>query len=533
MMDRVFLTVLNMSITATYVLVVVLVLRLLLKHAPKWTSYALWSIILVRLVCPVSFTASFSLLGRMFKPTNDGRLEYIPSNIGNMPVPVVDIGIPGINKIINDTLPGASQTASANPLQVWVSVMAMIWAAGFLIMLIYSILAHRQLRHRIHTATRITENIFETDKIDSPFVFGVFNPRIYLPVGMDEMNRSYVLLHERAHLRRFDHVTKPLAFLVLSIHWFNPFMWIAFRLMSRDMEMSCDEHVVVEMNREEKANYGAALVRLALNRPVFNGSPLSFGESRIKDRVTNILNFRKPVIWVMIGIVILMIISGIALLANPPINANQDDLSTLDGFTAALKWHLGSVVDITEQENQKRSGNLTEHQRILQVDSEHVFAELAVDQTLEKIVNDRLADINNPLIDRIWPVHLYVKGNLVVEYSGKNEIILDALVKLLGTELPHDVPFTGTRYVDNITTSYGEIDIEQAIAIAKSRFAEYLLTKPEMKVVDPVYTANKKQYQDNSEYWSVTIKLNEPEYMYYYYEVLITMDGEQVTLATG
>jgi hypothetical protein len=303
--------------------------------------------------------------------------------------------------------------------------------------------------------------------------------------------------------------------------------------MSRDMEMSCDERVVLEMSREEKANYGAALVRLALNRPVFNGSPLSFGESRIKDRVTNILNFKKPVIWVMIGIVLLLIITGMALLANPPINANQDDLSTLDGFTAALKRQIGSVVDITEQENQKRPGSLTEQQRILQVDSEHVFAELAVDQTLEKIVNDRLADINNPLLDRIWPVHLFVKGYLVVDYSGINAKILDALVNLLGTELPHDVPFTRTSYVDNVTTSDGEINAEQAIAIAKSRFAEYLLTKPDMKVEDPVYTANKKQYQDNSDYWSVTIKLSEPEYMYHYYEVQITLDGEKVTLATG
>lgn len=532
-MDQIFLTILNMSITATYVLLVVLILRLLLKRAPKWISYALWSIVLIRLVCPVSFTASFSLLGRLFKPTNGSSVQYIPSNIGNMSVPAIDIGIPGINKIINDALPGAAQPASANPLQVWVGIMAMIWAAGFLIMFIYSILSYRQLRHRINTATRIEGNVFETDKIDSPFVCGLFNPKIYLPVSMDEMDQSYVLHHEQMHLRRFDHVIKPLAFLVLSIHWFNPFMWIAFRLMSRDMEMSCDERVVHDMSREEKANYGDTLVRLAMKHPIFTGSPLSFGESRIKGRVANILNFKKPVIWIIIVIVILMIITGIALLANPPINANQDDLSTLDGFNTALKRHLGNVVDITEQENQKRPGSLTEYQRILLVDSEHVFAELADDQTLEKIVNDRLADINNPLVDRIWPVHLYVKGNLVVEYSGNNAKILDSLIKLLGTELPHDFPFTRTSYVDNVTTSDREIDAEKAIEIAKSRFTEYLLTKPDMKVENPVYTANKKQYQDKTEYWSVIIKLNEPQYKYHYYEVMITMDGEKVTLATG
>ena len=151
-MDQIFLTILNMSITATYVLAIVLVLRLLLKRAPKWISYALWLIVLFRLLSPVSFTASFSLLGRLFKPTNDGSLEHIPATIGNMPVPAIDVGIPGINDFINHALPEATQTASANPLQVLISIVAVIWAAGFLVMLIYCIIMYWQLKHRISSA---------------------------------------------------------------------------------------------------------------------------------------------------------------------------------------------------------------------------------------------------------------------------------------------------------------------------------------------------------------------------------------------
>jgi len=532
-MEQIFIAIVNMSITATYVLAVVLVIRFMLKRAPKWMSYSLWSIVLFRLVCPVSFSISFSLLGHLQRPISGGRFEYIPSDIGTMPVPAVDIGIPGINQMINHALPEATQTASANPLQIWLSILAFIWVTGFLVMLFYSFIAYRQLKRRIRTAAKIADNVYETDRIGSPFVYGLINPGIYLPIGIDERNQAYVLQHERTHLRRNDHIIKPLAFLVLSIHWFNPCMWIAFRLMCRDMEMSCDERVVHDMSREEKANYGDALVRLAMNRPIFAGSPLSFGESRIKERVVNILNFRKPVLWVMVAVIVLLIVTGIALLANPPSNAKQDDLTTLDGFAAALSRQLSGVSDITEQENQKKAGSLTEYQRLLQVDSEHVFVELAVDLTVEQIVNDRLADINNPLVDRIWPVHLYVQGNLVVQYAGSHDKILGALVQLLGAELPHDVPYTETSLIDRVTTSGSEIDAAQAIAIAKSRFDEYLLTKPDMQVEDPDFTAEKKQDRDAIDYWSVTIKLKEPEYLYHHFEVWISMDGDHVTLATG
>ena len=317
-MDQIFMTVLNMSITATYVMVVVLALRLLLKRAPKWISYALWSVVLFRLASPVSFISSFSLLSRFIRSSAiTGQIEYIPADIIAIGVPKVDVGIPAINSIFNASLPWSTYPASNNSFQGVLMLGIVIWLAGFTAMLGYSIISYKRLKHRISTATRINGNVYVSDKIESPFVCGFFKPGIYLPVGLSTKNQAFVLQHEQTHLKRFDHVIKPFAFLVLAIHWFNPLVWLAFRLMSRDIEMSCDERVVQELNHDDKANYSETLVHLAMKSPILSGSPLAFGESGIKGRVRNLLKYRKPAFWVTIVLVMTLIFVGGGLLANP------------------------------------------------------------------------------------------------------------------------------------------------------------------------------------------------------------------------
>ena len=317
-MDQIFLTILNMSITATYVMVVVLLLRLLLNRAPKWIAYALWSVVLFRLVSPISFISSFSLLSRFFRSSAiTGQVEYIPTDIITIGVPKVDIGIPAFNSLINASLPWSTNPASVNSLQGVIIIGTAVWLAGFAAMLIYSIVSYKRLKRRISSATRISGNVYESDKVESPFVCGFIKPGIYLPVGLSATNQAFVLHHEQTHLKRLDHVIKPLAFLVLAIHWFNPLIWLAFRLMSRDIEMSCDERVVQKLNHDDKANYGEALVQLAMKRPIFSGSPLAFGESGAMGRVRNILNYRKPALWVIIVLVFTLILVGTGLLANP------------------------------------------------------------------------------------------------------------------------------------------------------------------------------------------------------------------------
>jgi len=318
MMDQIFLTVLNMSITATYVLLVVLILRLLLKRAPKWISYALWSVVLFRLVSPVSFISSFSLLSRFIRSSAiTGQVDYFPTDIIAIGVPKVDVGRPVINSIFNASLPWSTYPASNNSLQGVIVIGTAVWLTGFTAMLLYSIVSYTRLKRRISSATRISGNVYESDKVESPFVCGFIKPRIYLPVGLSVGNRALVLQHEQTHLKRYDHVIKSFAFLVLAIHWYNPLIWLAFRLMSRDMEMSCDERVMQELSHDDKADYGEALVQLAIKRPIFSGSPLAFGESGTMSRVRNILKYRKPAFWVIIVLVLTLILVGGVLVANP------------------------------------------------------------------------------------------------------------------------------------------------------------------------------------------------------------------------
>jgi len=324
MMEDLFLKILNMSITATYVLLAVLVLRLILKRAPKWISYALWSLVLFRLVCPVSMSSAFSIFGRIGKTTSSGGgLEHIPENIGMMSVPQVDIGTAGINTVINNALPAAAPAASVNPMQILVLIGAYIWLTGIALMLIYSVVSYLRLKHRMSEATLLSGNIFETDKITSPFVCGFIKPKIYLPVGLSGNERDYVLRHEQTHISRRDHIIKPLAFLVLSVHWFNPFMWLAFILMSRDLEMSCDEKVISGLDAEGKTGYSTALMQLAMKRPILAGSPLAFGESEAKGRIKNVLNYIKPPFWILIIAIVIAAAAGFALLTDPVENASK------------------------------------------------------------------------------------------------------------------------------------------------------------------------------------------------------------------
>ncbi|MEA4933843.1 MAG: M56 family metallopeptidase, partial [Lawsonibacter sp.] len=236
--------ILNMSITATFMALAVIFLRLLLRRAPKWISYALWGVVLFRLVCPFSFSSEFSLLGGIGAPSAEsGVVSYIPENLVHTATPQVNMIFPGVNETINSSLPQGEEQLVADPLEAPAAMATCLWLLGVAAMLVYSVTSYVLLKRRLSDATLLEGNVFETDAITSPFVCGLIKPRIYLPVGLPVPERGYVLLHERTHIRRRDYLVKPLAFLALSTHWFNPVMWLSFRLMCRDMEMSCDERV--------------------------------------------------------------------------------------------------------------------------------------------------------------------------------------------------------------------------------------------------------------------------------------------------
>ncbi|WP_138754516.1 M56 family metallopeptidase [Paenibacillus sinopodophylli] len=299
-METLFLNIFNMTLTAAYVIVAVLLIRLLLKRAPKKYAYLLWAIVLFRLVCPVSVTSEFSLFNAapfdmtVAQKNGEAALSYVPPDIGYMDKPGMTVGIPTMNAIISSSLPPAAPTESTNPLQIWIQIGSIVWGSGVAGLLLYGIVSYFHLKRHMATAVRLDNQVFESDTIQSPFILGFMKPRIYVPFGLREQELMYILKHEAYHLKRKDHLIKPLAFVVLAFHWFNPLVWMAFVSMAKDMEMSCDEKVLEETGSDIAKAYSTSLLAFATNRRFPAASPLAFGETGIRERVKNILRFKTP-----------------------------------------------------------------------------------------------------------------------------------------------------------------------------------------------------------------------------------------------
>lgn len=314
--------ILNMSLTASVAIVFVLLLRLLLKKAPKVISYALWGVVLIRLLCPVSIESGLSLFGLFDTPTTHmtertSAVEYIPSNIVHTEYPEVVLPVPGIGEAITEVLPQGEEQLRADPMEAPMSIATYVWMGGILVMATYGIVTYLRLRRKSQTASPLRENIWLADGIESPFVMGLIRPKIYLPSAMEEREQSYIILHEQHHIRRLDHIVKAMAFVALCIHWFNPMVWVAFILSGKDMEMSCDEAVVRKLGTEIRADYSASLLSLATGKRIIAGMPLAFGEGNTKSRIKNLANWKKPAFWVVLVAVVACIVLAVCLLTNP------------------------------------------------------------------------------------------------------------------------------------------------------------------------------------------------------------------------
>ncbi|MDF2674351.1 MAG: antirepressor regulating drug resistance protein [Clostridiales bacterium] len=314
-----FLNVLNMSITASYVILFVLLARLFLKKVPKIFSYSLWAVVLFRLVCPFSFSSVFSF----FSLLKRSGMEFIPGDFSLFTNPQGNGGTYVIPKQSTSSLTDVNQIISGNPIAITnlkekaLFIISLIWALGLLSLIIYSIVSYVLLKRKINTAMPLDSKVYECENITSPFVLGIIKPMIYLPMALQENQRDYIIKHEEIHIKRLDYLVKPFAFLVLCIHWLNPLVWISFLLMNKDMEMSCDEHVLKEMGMDIKKAYSSSLLSLAVDRKIIGASPLAFGESNTKSRIKNVLNYRKPAFWVVVlGVLVICIIS-VGLMANP------------------------------------------------------------------------------------------------------------------------------------------------------------------------------------------------------------------------
>ena len=310
-MSDLFLKIVNMSISASWLVVAVLILRLVLKKAPKWVYVLLWGIVAVRLICPFSFESALSLIP---------SAETFPEKIISGPSFDVQTGITPIDNRINDYLGDRyfeGVTVPTNNGNNVMTILTIVWIIGILLLATYTIISYQRLNRKVDTAVHYKDNIFQSENVSSPFVLGIINPRIYLPFNMNGQNLEHVVAHEQAHICRKDHWWKPLGFLLLTIYWFNPLMWLAYVLLCRDIELACDEKVIKGLSNEQRADYTQALVACSVNRRMIAACPLAFGEVGVKERVKSVMNYKKPAFWVIIISVIVCVGVAVCFLTNP------------------------------------------------------------------------------------------------------------------------------------------------------------------------------------------------------------------------
>ena len=311
-MAAVFLKLLNLSISASWLVLAVLVLRLISKRSPKWMNVLLWGIVVLRLVLPFSIESALSLI-----PSAE---TVSPAAVQFDPAPTITSGVSVIDNAVNPSLSehfAAVPTASVNPLYVWTEIAGWVWLIGLGAMLLYALVSYLRLRRRVSVSLPIQDHIYLCDAISSPFILGVVKPRIYLPSGLDEVQRQNVLAHEQAHLARRDHWWKPLGFALLAVYWFNPVLWLAYTLLCRDIELACDERVIRTMDESAVKTYSTVLLACSMPRKAVITCPLAFGEVGVKERVRNALRYKKPAFWVVAASVAVCVVVAVCFLTDP------------------------------------------------------------------------------------------------------------------------------------------------------------------------------------------------------------------------
>ena len=323
-MSGIFLKLLNLSISASWLVLVVLALRLVLKRAPKWVNVLLWGMVALRLMLPFSIESALSLI-----PSAE---TVSPEVVRFDPAPTITSGVTIIDNAVNPSLSesfAAAPLASVNPLYVWTYLAGWVWLIGLAAMLLYALVSYLRLRRRVSASIPLRENIYVCDEVASPFILGILRPRIYLPSALDEAQRGSVLSHERAHLARRDHWWKPLGFALLAVYWFNPLLWLAYTLLCRDIELACDERVLCGMDAGQVKDYSSALLACSVPRRMLAACPLAFGEVGVGARVKNALRYKKPAFWVVAASVAVCVVVAVCFLTDP---RTDTDAAGLVGF---------------------------------------------------------------------------------------------------------------------------------------------------------------------------------------------------------
>lgn len=460
-MTQVFLYLANQSITAGYLILAVLLLRLLLRRVPKDLLLWLWVPVGLRLILPVSLRSALSLIPRA-KP--------IPMDIAYSPAPAIDSGIPVIDRAVNPVITENLTpvvTASVNPMQIVLAIAANLWLAGMVVMLLYAAVSYYRLSRKCAVSMHLQGKLYLCDNIHTPFVLGIINPKIYLPSDMAPENQSYVLKHEAAHLSHRDHWWKPLGFLLLCVYWFQPLVWIAYFLFCRDLEMACDERAVAGMGEGERKAYSYALLSCAAPRHTIAMCPVAFGENSVKSRIKNVLRFKKAGFWVIAGVLVITLIASVCFLTNPKedeepllqtvpdtvpteaMEAAEEDYQPLSGYytytNGGLTLEIDKVSGVKTQTARDSSGEAYE-QTILLTEPGTVVSIVDPDMNGEA-ENWRLCEATGslapiPIRDDLGSKHLALDANSYSLEDGEGRSVL--ILKRKAEKISFYQPATAT-----------------------------------------------------------------------------------------
>lgn len=337
-MEQIFISFLNTSITAGYLILAVMLLRPILKKAPKYIRCILWGMVGLRLVLPFSFQSVLSLIP---------SAEPVPQEIVYSPTPAIHTGISFLNSSVNPILTESlapTPEASVNPMQIVMAIAWNVWLIGMAAMVLYSVISYILLKRKLREGVHQTGHIWLCDRIGSPFLLGLFRPRIYLPSSLKEEDAVYVIAHEEAHIRRKDHWWKPIGFLLLTVYWFHPLVWVAYIFLCRDIEFACDEKVIREMGTDCKKAYSEALINCSIPRKMISACPVAFGEDSVKGRVKSVLSYKKPAFWIILVAIIVCIAVAVCFLTDPPDDPANPTVTDYHFRATVLEVRQGSLL---------------------------------------------------------------------------------------------------------------------------------------------------------------------------------------------
>ena len=336
-----FIELCNRSIQAGYLMIAIILLRMIWKRVPKLLYRYLWCLVGLRLALPFTWETALSLIPKK---------TVIKPSVLYSKTPSVDSGIQAVNEVVNPVITQSFTPeigASVNPLQVIMTLGAWIWLIGLVALLLYGVISYIRLHYKVQDAVLLKENIFQSEKVGSPFVFGFLKPRIYLPYSLEEENLTYVIAHEKMHIKNRDHLLKPIAFILLSVYWFNPIVWLAYYLFCKDLELVCDEWVIWNLETADKKAYAKALVMCSTERKFGSISPLAFGENAVKERIKNVLRYKNPSCWAFVGICVVVLIAVVCFMTNP-VEVNENEI--------VLK-NDGVIIDVLKEPEEIKSGS--------------------------------------------------------------------------------------------------------------------------------------------------------------------------------